>query len=81
MALLWKEEINLNIIYFSLNQISGSVSKEEEDQLWFFSGIYGFPEENLKRDTWELVRILKRESEEKWLCVFDFNDVLEAGIR
>lgn len=45
------EEVNLSIISYSLNHIYGFVVDEEEDHPWFFLGIYGYPEENLKKDT------------------------------
>src|SRR4051812_31146705 len=46
LALLWKEPINLSILSFSLNHISGKVEDDWDDQPWFFNGIYGFPEEH-----------------------------------
>lgn len=43
---------------------------------WCISGIYGYPEEGKKKDTWELLRSLKPVDEDMWLCCGDFNDIL-----
>lgn len=58
------------------NHISGSVAEDFDDQLWFFNGIYGFPEEQNKRKTWFLIKELIEKGGDKVLCVGDFNDVL-----
>lgn len=41
-------------------------------------GIYGFPEDHNKRNTWLLVRNLMQESSGKTILFGDFNDVLDA---
>lgn len=45
LALLWKDNVNIFITYYSSNHISGLVAKDFDDQLWFIFA----PFENLPK--------------------------------
>ena len=76
LTLLWKEGILLSINSYCLNHIGGSVNDENDQQEWFFSGIYGNSEEHNKRKTWILLLDLARRGGERFVCFWDLNDVL-----
>ncbi|KAL8529798.1 hypothetical protein ACS0TY_007021 [Phlomoides rotata] len=43
---------------------------------WRFTGVYGFPEDDLKWKTWRLLDRLGRDNCGPWMCAGDFNGVL-----
>lgn len=55
-SLLWKENLNLSIMFHSLNHICGFVVGEFDDQPLFFIGINGFLDEQYKSRMWLLVQ-------------------------
>jgi len=44
--------------------------------IWSITGIYGFPDDESKHKTWDLIASLNT-SNLPWLCFGDFNDILE----
>jgi hypothetical protein len=40
--------------------------------------VYGFPEEQHKRKTWQLIDSLARQSNGRWICYGDLNDILDS---
>ncbi|XP_058749040.1 uncharacterized protein LOC131622002 [Vicia villosa] len=75
VMLMWKDSLGVSIVSHSLNHIKGSVFEEGEDRNWNFIGIYGFPEEQNKRKTWELLMDLNTLVGEGLICFGDFNDI------
>jgi hypothetical protein len=45
---------------------------------WRFTGFYGEARRELRYRSWDCMRFLKTQGELPWLCVGDFNEVLEA---
>lgn len=43
---------------------------------WSFAGAYGFPVEQNKKDTWNLIRNLATEAGKYWVYFRDLNNVL-----
>lgn len=76
LALIWNGPINIAITSYSLNHIMGKGEDDESDEPWFFAGIYGFPEENQRRSTWNLIRDIATQVSERWICFGDINDTL-----
>ena len=48
LALLWKQDIQLDLINYSEHHILVKV-KEDDGFEWFLTGFYGWPESNQKR--------------------------------
>ncbi|KAK2435568.1 hypothetical protein QL285_020615 [Trifolium repens] len=78
LALLWNNQVNFTLDSFSSNHIAGSVLDDVNDETWFFSGVYGFPEEQNKKKTWMLIHHLASKATSRWLCVGDLNDMLSG---
>lgn len=64
IALFWIEETQMDIQYYSIN-------------LWHFTGLYGFSVEHHKLRTWELINSPSSQIDGKWVCLGDFNDILD----
>ena len=45
---------------------------------WRFTGFYGEPRRERRKESWYLMRFLRAHSSVPWLCVGDFNEVLAA---
>lgn len=68
LCLLWKEEMNVTIRSFSQFHIDASV-------LWD-PGLYGNPNTNQRKFTWDLICILHNQDESAWIIGGDFNATL-----
>lgn len=79
VALLWNEQINISILSFSLNHIHSKVEGDNGDDPWFVTGVYGFPDESKKKDTWTLINSFAGLANNLWLCMGDFNDILSGN--
>jgi hypothetical protein len=78
LAFLWNDQVSLSILSYSLNHILASVADGKGGDFWSISGIYGYPEENYKKKTWGLIKHLASMVSSKWLCLGDFNDILNG---
>ncbi|MCH83495.1 endonuclease/exonuclease/phosphatase family protein [Trifolium medium] len=77
LALLWRNRVNCRIINYSQNFINVEVCSEK----WCtcrFTGFYGFPEQDRRRDSWNLPRSLAQDITLPWCIMGDFNDMLFA---
>ena len=48
-------------------------------QPWRLTDIYGYLEEQMKTETWRLMRHLKNRSILPWLCIGNYNEILHSG--
>lgn len=46
---------------------------------WRFTGFYGDPQRQRRKNSWYLMRFLRAQLNLPWLCIGDFNEVLEAN--
>lgn len=76
IAMLWRESLKISILNYSSNHINVEVFDEEKEKHWILTGVHGFPEEKNKRKTWQLIKSLKVNYDEKWICIWGFNDIL-----
>ncbi|KAL0433610.1 UNVERIFIED_CONTAM: hypothetical protein Slati_2695300 [Sesamum latifolium] len=77
LALLWNRSFQVCIQSYSRRHIDASISSDEIEQTWRFTGIFGDPEATKRRHTWDLLSILGRQSVRPWLCIGDFNEILD----
>jgi len=42
---------------------------------WWFTGFYGYPETDRRRESWDLLRTLAQDNALPWF-IGDFNDIL-----
>jgi hypothetical protein len=77
LALLWRNQVSCRIINYSQNFINVEVSSERWNN-WRFTGFYGFPEQDRRRDSWDLLRWLAHDTSLPWCIMGDFNDMLSS---
>ena len=75
LAFLWSEDVSVEVKSYSNNHIDVMVGGNNAKR-WRFTGFYGNPNVNQRRDSWELLRRLKEESVLMWLCTGDFNEIM-----
>lgn len=83
LCLFWKEEVDVLIRSYSKFHIDASIIWNSK--VWRFSGLYGNPNANFRRHTWELLQRLHNHDESTWVVGGDFNATLmheekEGGI-
>ncbi|XP_065618703.1 uncharacterized protein LOC136062914 [Quercus suber] len=80
LALLWKEEMTLDVINFTDDHILTKVVEMEMDGfVWYLIGFYGWLEANEKRKSWALLAHLKSFIKGPWCCIRDFNAIFHAS--
>ncbi|KAL2936310.1 DNA-(apurinic or apyrimidinic site) lyase chloroplastic, partial [Bienertia sinuspersici] len=72
LALLWRSSLEVCIQSFSQNHIDAKI-KDGEREVWRLTGIYGFPEEEHKKRTGQLMESLCDDTNVPWVCAGDFN--------
>ena len=77
LALVWKEEVWLEVINYTENHVLAKVVEDDGFQ-WFLTGFYGWPETNKKRLSWALLRHISSFVKGSWCYVGDFNAFLHA---
>ncbi|XP_062152034.1 uncharacterized protein LOC133860439 [Alnus glutinosa] len=79
LALLWKENLFLEIFNYSRQHINAIIRNEDGSPGWKFTGFYGFPNAARRWESWELLRLLKTFQPSAWLCAEDFNEILDQS--
>jgi exonuclease III len=77
LALLWNNEVNVEIQNYSRRHINAVVQLDGVAQAWKFTGFYGHPDTSKRRESWSLLKYLHQLSPSSWLCAGDFNEILE----
>ena len=78
LALVWKEDVKLEVFNYTDNHILAKVSERSGFQ-WFLAGFYGWPDVSHKHKSWTLLRHLSSIVNGPWCCVGDFNAFLHAS--
>jgi hypothetical protein len=75
-VIFWKNEINVRLIGFISKYHIDTKITEADGFVWRFTGIYGEPKTELRENTWKLLRTWKHQKNKPWLCIGDFNEIL-----
>ncbi|KAL5555581.1 hypothetical protein UlMin_037817 [Ulmus minor] len=78
LVLLWKDHVVVKINSAARFYIDAFISSSDIIP-WRFSGIYGDPNPNQRKNTWELIQRLCLVDHGPWLCCGDFNEILDAS--
>jgi hypothetical protein len=79
LALMWSDEVRVDIKNFSRRHISAEVQMETNGNTWYLTGFYGQPDVGKRHEAWSLLRHLRLLSLNAWLCVGDFNEIMEES--
>ncbi|KAL5819042.1 hypothetical protein ACOSQ4_022884 [Xanthoceras sorbifolium] len=75
LVLFWSDQLDINLLSFSLFHIDVSVSVVRSSP-WRFTGFYGSPEASQRHNAWLLLNRLYGMSSLPWICGGDFNEIL-----
>ena len=75
LALVWKRDVNLDVINFTENHILAKVV-EGDGVVWYLTCFYGWLDSNQKWKSWALLNHLSSLVQGTWLCIGDFNAIL-----
>ena len=78
LALLWKREIDLEIMGYSRSFIDAIITEQDSSFKWRIIGLYGNPETHRRKESWEELGALSRKFNLLWLCYCDFNEILSG---
>ena len=67
LALLWKEEIDLHIQTCTLHHMDALILDDPANP-WRLTGFYGWPDEQQKHESWQLLKHLHTKDSIPWLC-------------
>ncbi|XP_019158575.1 PREDICTED: uncharacterized protein LOC109155346 [Ipomoea nil] len=75
LALLWRKNNTARLISYSKNYIDLEISISGFPN-WRMTCFYGYPHRSRRRDAWDLIKLLKPQSNLPWIMIGDFNDLL-----
>lgn len=75
LALMWKEEVNLDIQTFSHSHIDALVDGGAEHGWWHLTSFYGNLETTKKPESCVKLKQLSNTSTLPWLVIGDFNEI------
>lgn len=79
LALLWRKDVEVGLLSYSRNHIDVEVRSPGDSMKWYFTGFYGFSEQNLRYRSWELLHLLETRNSPPWLVGGDFDKILSEG--
>ncbi|XVE68340.1 hypothetical protein DITRI_Ditri09bG0060200 [Diplodiscus trichospermus] len=77
LALLWMKEARVEVLSFSRNHIDAKILAGNKEKFWSFTGFYEEPEVQRRDFTWQLLRTLYYYFSLPWLCMGDFNEIMD----
>ncbi|GLT66721.1 hypothetical protein SLA2020_390740 [Shorea laevis] len=77
LALFWMEDVQLEIQNYSLRHINAVITEPRLNFQWKLTGFYGHPETARRGEGWSLLRHLQSLPPDPWLCIGDFNEIVE----
>ena len=78
LALLWKREIDLEIMGYSRSFIDAIIIEQDLGFRWRITCLYGNPKTHRRKESWEEHGALSRKFNLLWLCYCDFNEILSG---
>ena len=78
LPFLWKNEVRLEVINFTVNHVLAKVT-EEDGYVWYLTDFYGWPNAQQKENSWRLLKYLQTFVVGPWVMIGDFNAYLNAS--
>lgn len=75
IAMLWKNEMDMVLMSCSRNHLDFTYTAANGGQ-YRITGIYGYPDDDKKHMTWQLLKDLNGVCALPWLCFGDFNNII-----
>ncbi|XP_027086733.2 uncharacterized protein [Coffea arabica] len=77
LALLWKKDLDISLNRFASNFIDANVHMP--NYTWRLTGFYGHPDASKRKYSWDSLCQLSSQSRLPWLCIGDYNEVLNQS--
>ena len=77
LALFWKNGITVDTQTYSFNHIDVKIMNSLQAK-WHFTGVYGHPKDQRKKETWAMLRHFHSKASMPWVCIDDFNEILSS---
>ena len=75
ICVFWSQNVHLDVVEFGHNLIALKVS--DYKCCWYLVGFYSSPHKSKRRPAWEDLNALLNSFAEPWVCVGDFNIILD----
>jgi len=79
LGLFWRDGGIVDIHSYSLHHINAKVSLADSNGVWAFTGFYGYPDQTQRDESWKLMSALNNFNQQTWLCIGDFNEILDQS--
>jgi hypothetical protein len=79
LTLLWGDDLDVEIQNYSRRHINAKISSPSLSEAWKFTGLYGNPEAGKRGESWDLIRHLNTMDPIPWVCLGDFNEILNQS--
>jgi hypothetical protein len=76
LGLFWNNGVDVSIKKFSNYHIDMMVNEQGKEP-WRISFIYREPNRSLRWHTWNIMKQMRSDSFLPWVCIGDFNEILE----
>jgi exonuclease III len=77
LALFWHRGIKVRRQTLNKSHIDAIVVNDQvPHEEWRLTGFYGEPKRKNRRDSWYLLKYLRRQFKVPWICIGDFNEIL-----
>lgn len=74
--MLWKEEIDLEIVNFFHSHINSKIRTEGGGNYWFVTRFYGHPETSKRCFSWNFLDRINPSSNVGWCILGNFNEIV-----
>jgi exonuclease III len=78
LGLFWGEEAKVEVKNFSQRHVNAIIEGPIVDLHWKFTRFYGHPETPKRHEAWALLKYLARFDPLPWLCIGDFNEIVNG---
>ena len=79
LILMWKEDFNVTIQNYSRRHINAIIASHGTSLEWKFTEFYGHPNTVKRKESWDLLRHLNTFQPTPWLCIGDFNEIMNLS--
>ncbi len=81
LAMLWYNQVELTISTYSRNHIDAWVKRKGCNSGFQVTDFYGNPETHKRKESWALLKHLGSLGSDPWVCMGDFNEILDHSER
>ncbi|KAL0444077.1 UNVERIFIED_CONTAM: hypothetical protein Slati_2130400 [Sesamum latifolium] len=76
LALLWRKDVLVQLKSYSRNHIDVDVLSKDTVANWRFIGFYGKADTTRRKEVWNQLVHLSKQTDASWICAGDFNEIL-----